>query len=57
MSCPGCITALEQGAYAVFELAKTRPDLLPAEPPKFESYKDLGEFLVILAGKLRQDKP
>ena len=54
MSCKGCIHALEQGAYVIFEMARTYPNLLPATPPKFESYKEMGEFLVDLAGKLRQ---
>lgn len=54
MTCIACITALEQGAFAVYELAAFHPELLVTMPRTFARPQDVGEWLVRCAGALRQ---
>lgn len=53
MSCPSCIKALEQGAFAIYELAAFHPELLVALPATLTTPQEVGEWLVRCAGKLR----
>lgn len=58
MPCASCIRALEQGAYALYELEAFRPELLPPLPATgLTDSKAVAEYLILAAACVRNDAP